>query len=517
MEDQGDQLSVHDLPWEGWTHILSYLSVEDLVSCSRTCTYLRDISLDPMLWREFLRRDYSDFNGAIGLDLVRQQENSLTQSQTIAHSDWAEAPWQEYYKLAFQASHIRSLVWVNRYIANMEARQDHAGARCGDYLVVYAGFTRDRSLYVLDTCAQLEQIRTIVKQPNTSLDEAIVAWHRCEITGEGPQLYGILYGHSLVTLDHSSLLLYGGMQAPGYRFESGETWLLHLIEQDNTEVDPVQTKQETPVAPFRWKWEPTPIRGITPPPRAYHSAVVSHGKFWIFGGTWGGVTHDDFWVLDLTTWTWTDLSHVRDHPSSRMGHSCCAHGSELFLFGGSESPYCQGPGDDFSDAYAFNMISSTWRKLPDCPGRYIGRRHASVLLGHRVLVIGGSNPHTNDIACFDLSTEQWTVPSVIGMKPSPRVGLTAHYCNGLIYVFGGCTDHGLSKQLFILDPSDFTGALQYQRIDPQVQQEQEFRSNSPGRFLIGGDALRQLLLGLRGGLAVFGEEDSDEFEFMDEF
>jgi len=421
-----------------------------------------------MLWRDLLRRDYEDFDGAVGLDLLRKQENSLTLSQSTSPTDWGDAPWQSFYTMNFNCAQLSSPAWISRFISNIEARQDHGCARCGDYLVVFAGFTGDRNLYALDTKAQVEKLKQIVTDESQPLNSGKIDWHVCDITGNGPNFLGMLYGHSLVTLDSSTLLLYGGMQAPGYQLETSEVWLLHLEQLDDNEMT------DNKDLPFRWKWERPPVKGKIPQARAYHSATIVNGKFWIFGGTSSGRTRDDFWCLDLTTWEWEEVGDCTgNRPTPRMGHSCTKFGNEFVILGGTDSPYCQGGGNDFCDGYFFNTQTRTWRPTPVCPGRFIGRRHAATLVGHRIVVIAGSNPHTNDVAWFDLNSNTWTAPTVRGRKPSPRVSLSAHFCNGLVFVFGGCSHSGLSQELFLFDPCDYIGAVRNNRIEEGVSETNE--------------------------------------------
>ena len=502
--------SVYDLPWESWVQILNYLPVESICDVALSCHFFFDrIHSDSMLWRDMLQRDFEYFEGGAGIDLLQQQENSLTLSQSIPHAEWAEAPWKEYYILNYNASKLNSLCWVTSFHANMEERQDHACARCGDYLVVYAGFTGDRSLYVLDTGLQVERLKNCIKDSTNTIANAKLKWHICDIGGKDPNFMGMLYGHTLVALDSSTLLLYGGMQAPGYRFENGDVWLLHLEKLDNSmEIDGESSNK----VPFSWKWSKPSITGNIPPARAYHSAVVADGKFWIFGGTWNTRTHNDLWCLDLNKWEWSEIEGSGMKPSDRMGHSCTRYGNELFILGGTNSPYCQGYDEDFIDGFAYNFKTNSWRSLVNCPGNYIGRRHASSLVGDCILVIAGGSPHTNGVALFNLKTETWMVPNIKGQPPSKRVSLSAHYCNGLVFVFGGCTTFGLSRELFILDPCDFIGTIKYERIatSTNVESDDEYFGYSDAfRNIINRQNLFQLLMNI-GGMSDDEDDMSDE-------
>lgn len=510
--------TVFCIPFETWIHIFTFLPVDSICACSQTCSFLNDISLDSMLWRELLRRDFINFNGGFGLDLLQRQENSLTLSQSVTIEDWADAPWKNYYKNNYNISTLRSPTWIYGFNSNINERQDHAGARCGDYLVIYAGFTNDKHLYVLDTKEQVKKLQECSTDQEKQVKNSMISWNKCEIDGDGPKLLSMLYGHTLVTLNSSTLLLYGGMQAPGYQFESSEVWLLHL-EEENQE----NSKKNLP---FRWKWEKIQIQGEQiPPARAYHSGVICNDKFWIFGGTWQSKTHNDFWFLDLNTWTWEEVILCENEiiPHSRMGHSCFTFNDNIYIFGGSDNPYCQGYGNDFIDSYCFNCKTLKMRKLPNSFNNSIGRRHGAVLIGNKILFIGGGSPHTNGITYFNLDDETWhKLDDIKGRKPSPRVSLSAHFCNGLIFVFGGCTNFGLSNELFLLDTSDFTGLIEANKFDTSTAND-EFDDDYTNDNLvdIGGEIFflnqfRQRFFQFLGReIEIADEDDDDDEDFED--
>jgi hypothetical protein len=148
------------------------------------------------------------------------------------------------------------------------------------------------------------------------------------------------------------------------------------------------------------------------------------------------------------------------------------HGGKIYLLGGSSGNNCQLGGIDFRDVHVLDIESSTW--LPDygiapCPVRGIGRRHAAVLVGHKIVCIGGSAPSTNDVVVLDLKKKSWEVYKVEGSL-SPRVSHTAHLCNNHIFIFGGSLENGTSRGLKILYPSG--GGCPDWRQDPEEVAEE---------------------------------------------
>jgi hypothetical protein len=142
----------------------------------------------PFVWRQRLLLDFADSDGIDGLDLAKKQEIELTlsssrknnaksalQQQTNEEDEYC---WKQKYLKASRTRAFVSPCWSPGLVTNIEARQCHAAARCGDFLVVFAGFTRDFDLYALDTRAQLLQANP----------RQAVPWVRCKIRGQGPQV-----------------------------------------------------------------------------------------------------------------------------------------------------------------------------------------------------------------------------------------------------------------------------------------------------------------------------------------
>ncbi|OMJ66727.1 hypothetical protein SteCoe_36331 [Stentor coeruleus] len=114
--------------------------------------------------------------------------------------------------------------------------------------------------------------------------------------------------HSCVVYN-SNLVFFGGYVS-GYRSS-----ILHLFDT-STEL-----------------WDKKDLNG--PCPRSNHSASVFQKNMYVFGGfDEDHSTLNDFWRLNLETWTWHPLPLRGDAPAARSGHSTLIYRNNLILFGG---------------------------------------------------------------------------------------------------------------------------------------------------------------------------------------
>jgi hypothetical protein len=62
--------------------------------------------------------------------------------------------------------------------------------------------------------------------------------------------------------------------------------------------------------------------------------VYNDGMYVLGGSDDDGERHNDFWRLDLNTWTWSRVQENGDIPEARSGHTTIVFSDALVLFGG---------------------------------------------------------------------------------------------------------------------------------------------------------------------------------------
>ena len=97
-----------------------------------------------------------------------------------------------------------------------------------------------------------------------------------------------------------------------------------------------------------WKWSQPAVTGEAPKPRAHHTmSVVNNNKLYLFGGYGGhGKVFGDVFVLDLGDGSgpmaWTELAVKGKGPNPRFDHTCTItptnlSQSALVIFGGRDN------------------------------------------------------------------------------------------------------------------------------------------------------------------------------------
>eukprot|EP00127_Corallochytrium_limacisporum_P000018 Clim_evm18s1 gene=Clim_evmTU18s1 len=204
------------------------------------------------------------------------------------------------------------------------------------------------------------------------------------------------------------------------------------------------------------------------PARGYHAACYDHveGMYYVFGGISEGDTLADLWILNVGCFDevkgtlhdarreeslmggilpelgqWKQVETKGPYvPSQRMG--CTAHviGDKLFLVGGGNSPMLLHGGPDYHDVYCLPLRSPTEGSAHDLnndslgrdhrfnhterfcwssaesmteissnrpPVPSVGRCHASVTIGSRIVVHGGSSRTSKVLCSFDTESGLW--------------------------------------------------------------------------------------------------------------
>uniref|UniRef100_A0A7S4RZ93 Uncharacterized protein n=1 Tax=Alexandrium monilatum TaxID=311494 RepID=A0A7S4RZ93_9DINO len=225
-------------------------------------------------------------------------------------------------------------------------------------------------------------------------------WRELWIEGAAPaaRLF-----HSLSSLGRGSrrLCLFGGVSAASGNMLD-DTWLLEM--------------PSTPDQAARWRRVDT--RGLRPPGRAHHDAVVVMERWLIVHGGLleNGCRFDDTWRLDLDSEepAWERLGlEASPRPVPRYHHSLVATGAgKLLLFGGHNFAR-----HALNDAWVLDAGSASaepadmeWRQLGGSFRPRPRAYHAAVVVGDWMLVLGGElQDRVGDagIWALDLREEVW--------------------------------------------------------------------------------------------------------------
>ncbi len=110
-------------------------------------------------------------------------------------------------------------------------------------------------------------------------------------------------------------------------------------------------------------WRVVTAIGDVPSPRAYHAAVsIGDSQMWVYGGlTVDGVVSSEVYILDIDSGVWSLIEIGGMSPGPRAYHTAHVyHNKYVVMFGGTDG--C----DLFNDVHVFNMETSEWARMP-CP------------------------------------------------------------------------------------------------------------------------------------------------------
>ncbi|KAL3769119.1 hypothetical protein ACHAW5_008938 [Stephanodiscus triporus] len=326
--------------------------------------------------------------------------------------------------------------------------------------IVTGGFTDDVGVYVLRGSSR----RRGGSRPSSA--PPLRGWVRLEPTGDGVEDF--VYGASLTAIDSTRAVRFGGFRSGGYSDECNDLTILTLVQSSSSQSSSC-------------RWER--VRARNPhlaAPRAYHSATLLGGRYLVvIGGMtrWGSVVSAA--VLDTRSWTWLDVgAPTRDAPAGRHGHSVVLDGrrNRLVLFGGGSGTDLLRTGEDSSEVWELKMgdgwdgadlmdsLPWTWRrlhrdiyddegeeadfdpndaatrKLSSSEALCLGRCHCGLKISPdtAICLMGSGSPSTNGVVAYNLSTDAFVRPLVLGSLPKPRFTFAcAALGRGYVLVHGG--------------------------------------------------------------------------------
>ncbi|KAL0387338.1 UNVERIFIED_CONTAM: Kelch domain-containing protein 3 [Sesamum radiatum] len=219
------------------------------------------------------------------------------------------------------------------------------------------------------------------------------------------------------------------------------------------------------VARNKAMWLCPKMMGSNPSERWGHSACYFNGLLYIFGnetaidrsfdllsqGCRGGVHFSDVLVCNLATMTWSILKTSGPGPGPRDSHSAVLVGHRMIVFGGTNGS------KKVNDLHVLDLVSQEWMR-PECSGNPPSAREshtANVVGDEKLVVFGGSGEgdanYLNDLHILDLENMEWSSPEVSGNVPAPRDSHSAVAVGNRLFVFGGDSGDRYQGDVSVLD------------------------------------------------------------------
>nr|CAD7255914.1 unnamed protein product [Timema shepardi] len=148
------------------------------------------------------------------------------------------------------------------------------------------------------------------------------------------------------------------------------------------------------------------------------------------------------------TRTWEEVTQVGDRPPTCCNFPVAVARGSMYVFSGQSGAKIT------NSLFQFNFQEKCWtristehilRRAPPPPARRYG--HTMVAFDRYLYVFGGAADSTlpNDLHCFDLETQNWSVlkPSFDSQVPSGRLFHAAAVIGDAMYIFGGTVDNNV--------------------------------------------------------------------------
>ncbi len=243
------------------------------------------------------------------------------------------------------------------------------------------------------------------------------------------------YDHALVFAgDFNRLVLFGGRSAATLN----DTWIYDLSAN---------------------AWHA--VTGSIAPDARYGAGAAydfNRKQVVLFGGQSAAKFFNDVWIFNVVTEKWSKLTTIGTAPTARssMAVAIDLPFDQLIISHGATA---QGRADD---TWSLALASKVWQSLAPIARPEARSQSGAVFDGnhHRLIVFGGLNTTgiaLNDQWSLDPLAQVWRqFGTITPSNPAARSGSTLVYdpITFNIYLFGGKTIGGLSKEVWSLDPNN---------------------------------------------------------------
>ncbi|XP_042185347.1 kelch repeat-containing protein isoform X1 [Oncorhynchus tshawytscha] len=225
------------------------------------------------------------------------------------------------------------------------------------------------------------------KDPMWKLCTEDMSWVPAETLAEGPTPEARIGHTATYDPDSKRIFVFGGSK--------NKKWFndVHILDTQS------------------WKWSTVEAQGKVPP-LAYHSCSMFRGELFVLGGVFprphpepDGCS-DSLYIFDPHLSIWYQPIVTGDKPAPRSGHSACVTQGKIYVFGGWDTPLC------FNDMYMLDLGLMEFSSVqtngsPPSPRSW----HGCVLLSDSTFVVHGGyngNQALNDTFTFNTDTNTWT-------------------------------------------------------------------------------------------------------------